>query len=200
MIDHIIYTSPNLNSGVRTFASEYGIEPSAGERHPGFGTRNALIGLGAGRYVEILAIDETQDVPPSGRFLRLQCGSPSRFSAWCARADRPLEETVHIGRSAGYDLGEVVTMSRQRPDGTTISWKLTAPPRAEGVLPFYIDWGDTPNPATLLPPLLTLACFTLTHPEPARIRAIFAALGEDEVEVRAGPKPELQVKLQRRSS
>ena len=198
MIDHIIYASPDLDSGVQKFATDYGIEPSPGGRHPGFGTRNALIGLGARAYLEILGIDDGQDVPPTKRFLQLERGSPPGFIAWCARADRPLRETVEVARATGYDPGEIITMSRKWSDGSTMSWNLTSPlANRYGVLPFYIDWGRLPNPATLLPPLLTLVSLTLVHPEPTRIRAILDALGEDEVEVEHGALPALQVNLLR---
>lgn len=198
MIDHIIYASPDLDRGVQAFAAIYGVEPSPGGRHLGFGTRNALIGLRPRAYVEIVAIDDEQDVPASKRFLQLERGTPSRFIAWCARADRPLQETVGIARAAGYDLGEIITMSRKRCDGSTMSWSLTSPfANRHGVLPFYIDWGCTPNPATLLSPLLTLASLTLVHPEPTRIRAILDAIGEDEVEVERGVLAALRVNLRR---
>jgi Glyoxalase-like domain len=198
LIDHIVYASPDLDRGVQAFAAAYGIEPTPGGRHLGFGTRNALIGLGERAYLEILALDDEEDMPPSKRFLQLERGSPPRFIAWCAHANRPLQETVEIARAAGCDFGEIISMSRKRTDGSTMSWKLTSPlGNRDGVLPFYVDWGSTPNPATLLPPLLTLVSFTLAHPEPNRIRAILVALGEDEIEVKLGPAPALQVNLRR---
>ncbi|MBV9056958.1 MAG: VOC family protein, partial [Candidatus Eremiobacteraeota bacterium] len=156
-----------------------------------------FIGLGAQGYLEILAIDDEEPVPPSKRFLRLERRSPSRFIAWCARADRPLQETAELARAAGYDLGNVVTMSRKRPDGSLMSWHLTPFAKRDGVLPLYIDWGGTPNPATLLRPSLTLVSLTLVHPNPKRIQAIIDALGENEVAVERGSKRALLVNLSR---
>jgi hypothetical protein len=197
MIDHIVYASPDLDRGMQSFIAEYGIEPTLGGRHLGFGTRNALIGLGERGYLEILAVDDEQDIEPSKRFLQLERGSPPRFIAWCAHTDRPLRETVEIARAAGCDFSEIISMSRKRPDGSTMSWKLASPlANRDGVLPFFVDWGSTPNPATLLPPLLTLVSFSLAHPDPNRIRAILVALGEDEIEVKLGPVPALQVDLE----
>jgi hypothetical protein len=198
VIDHVVYASPDLDLGVERFAFDYGVLSTLGGRHPGFGTRNALIGLGAQAFLEIVGIDREQHVAVSNRFLRLNRDSPSGFVTWCARAERPLQETVRIARAAGLDLGEIVTMSRELPDGSAMSWTLTSPfANRYAVLPFYIDRGGAQNPATSLPPLLTLVSLTLVHPDPSRIRAILDALDEDQVEVEGGSAPALRVELRR---
>jgi len=198
VIDHIIYADPNLHRAVQKFAAEYKIEPIPGGLHPGFGTRNALIGLRTGAYLELLGIDDNQDVPPTKRPFGLDRGSQPGFVAWCARAERPLHETVAIARAAGLDLGEVFEVSRQRPDGSTRSGKVTSPfANRFGVLPFYIDRGDTPDPAVSSLPSLTLVSLAIVHPEADRMRAILDALGEDEVEVKQGFIPALEVQLRR---
>jgi hypothetical protein len=197
MIDHIIYADPDLDRAVRTFAREYGVSAAAGGVHRGFGTRNALIGLGQA-YLELVGIDPEQNVAPAQRLFGLDDGSRPGFVAWCARSPRTLQETRAIARAEHCDLGEIMAMSRERPDGSTISWTLTSPHANRcGVLPFYIDWGDAPTPAASLPPLLTLISLTLLHPEPDRIRAILDALGEDQVDVKGGSRPSLLVELRR---
>ncbi|HEY1867685.1 MAG TPA: VOC family protein [Candidatus Cybelea sp.] len=198
MIDHVIYVDPDLERGIRTFADEYGVAAVPGGSHRGIGTRNALIGLRSPAYLEVMGIDYDQDVAPADRPFGLDTTSVPRFVAWCARAARPLEATVAIAHAAGLDLGEIRTMSRRRPDGSTFSWTMTNPwANRYDVLPFYIDWGDGASPATSLPPTLTLASLTLVHPQLERIRAMLDALGEDEVEVQRGPAPELKVQLSR---
>ncbi len=164
MIDHVIYAAPDLEPAIAEFSRRYSITPSLGGSHNGFGTRNALVGLDKNRYLEIVAIDPQQDVTANRRFLKLDATSTPRFAGWCARALRPLEETVAIGREVGCDLGEILSMSRSLPDGTTLSWTLTSPfaEREGGVLPFYIDRGGMPNPASLLPPPAH-ACFAYHH-------------------------------------
>lgn len=201
MIDHIIFADPDLARGIATFSSRYGIVPSEGGRHLGFGTRNALVGLGEGAYLEIMSVDPEQDVPAGERFFALEATSVPRFAAWCARADRPLTETVAIARDFGIDLGEIIAMSRRRPDGSVLSWTLTSPfaPR-ESVLPFYIDWGGAPNPGLSLSPQLALHSLTVAHPDSERMRRILDALGEHEVRVERGPEPTIRVSLARTAS
>jgi hypothetical protein len=197
VIDHIIYGAPDLERALTAFGERYGVQPTPGGRHPGFGTRNALAGLAGDRYLEIMSVDHTQDVAAHKRFFGLDSDFEPRFVAWCARSARPLEETVAIAREAGADPGEILSMSRARPDGTELAWRLTSPfaTREGGVLPFYIDWGTTPNPASTMAPVLTLESLVVVHPEPARIRRILAALGEHEPDVAYGPAPSLTVIL-----
>jgi hypothetical protein len=198
LIDHIIYVDPDLEHGIRTFANEYGVAAVPGGSHRGIGTRNALIGLRSPAYLEVMGIDDDQDVQASNRPFGLDRMSVPRFVAWCARATRPLEETMAIARAAGLDLGEILEMSRRRPDGSTFSWTMTTPwANRYDVLPFYIDWGDGASPAASLSPALTLVSLTLVHPQSGRIRAMLDALGEDEVAVETGSTPELKVRLRR---
>lgn len=197
MIDHVIYAAPDLEPAIAEFTRRYGIAPSPGGRHIVFGTRNALVGLTKNMFLEIVAIDPQQDVPANRRFLALDTTSTPSFAGWCARASRPLEETVAIARGVGCDLGEILSMSRSRPDGTTLSWTVTSPfaGREGGVLPFYIERGSAPNPASSLPPLLTLVSLTVIHPDADRIHAVLNALGEHDVHVERGPEPSLNVTL-----
>lgn len=198
MIDHIIYADPDLERGIQTFADEYGVAAVPGGSHRGIGTRNALIGLDSPAYLEVMGIDDGQDVAPAKRPFGLDRTSVPRFVAWCARAARPLEQTVAIARTTGLDLGEIRAMSRRRPDGSTFSWTMTTPWAGRyDVLPFYIDWGGGASPAASLSPALTLVSLTLVHPQSERIRAMLEALGEDEVAVERGSTPELKVCLRR---
>jgi hypothetical protein len=197
LIDHIIYAAPRLESAISEIRGEYGIAPVPGGRHQGYGTRNALVGLGESMYLELVGIDVEQAVPARGRLFSLDETATPRYVSWCARAARPLAETVAVARSAGLDLGEIISMSRARPDDSVVSWTMTSPfaDRAGGVLPFYIDWGQAAHPASALPSALSLVSLTAVHPDADRIRAILDALGEHDVRVEAGALPGLRVAL-----
>jgi hypothetical protein len=197
MFDHLIYVDPDLDRATAEFTRLYGVSPSPGGRHAGFGTRNALLGLSASSYVEIVGIDPEQAVPAAQRLFALDEMSTPRFVSWCARASRPLTKTVAIAAAAGFDLGDVISMSRIRPDGGTLTWTMTSPfaDHAGGVLPFYIDWGTAAHPAAALPAGLSLESLTAIHPDAGRIRAILDALGEQHVLVESGAAPALRAVL-----
>ncbi|MGH7541334.1 MAG: VOC family protein, partial [Gemmatimonadota bacterium] len=82
--------------------------------------------------------------------------------------------------------------SRERPDGTRLSWLLTDPGVVvgDGLVPFLIDWGDSEHPARAAPAGCELSELRAEHPEPERIRPMLAAL-DVSLPVAAGPRPAL---------
>lgn len=91
-----------------------------------------------------------------------------------------LEDVAAAMVAAGFNPGDIASMSRRKPDGQVISWRLTrggdSGHASQGALPFAIEWGETPSPATTLPSMGSLESLTVTHPD-ASIRAAAAALG-----------------------
>ena len=81
----------------------------------------------------------------------------------------------------GVSLGSARPGSRRRPDGGVLSWTVTDPyaPRMDGIVPFFIDWGDTPHPARTAPTGCTLVSLRAEHAEAARARAVLSGLGLD---------------------
>ena len=172
-LDHLVYATPDVEESVRHIADLTGVWPAEGGRHIGGGTRNFLLGLGGLRYLEIVGPDREQPEPTRPLFLGIGDLTAPRLVTWAARADE-IDAQVARARLRGYDPGPVEPMSRTTPTGETVSWRLTR--RHDTVVPFLIDWGTTPHPASSLP-VATLTSFTGSHPDPARTRAALAALG-----------------------
>ena len=81
----------------------------------------------------------------------------------------------------GHLLGPVRSMSRARTGGERIAWTLTMPrkplPR-QGIIPFFIDWGDTPHPCAELPDRgVRLVRLGGRHPDPEAVRRDLDRLG-----------------------
>lgn len=187
MLDHLVYATPDLDATVADLAGR-GIRTVPGGAHVGLGTRNHLAGLGGGSYLEVIGPDPEQPAPSGPRPFGIDELTTPGLVAWCARPARPLEEVSTAARGAGHDPGAVVDMSRLRPDGVLLRWRLTLPTEVPGVLPFLIDWLDSPHPSESLPDDLQLQSFRLTHPYPVPVRVILAALGEvHTAEVSGGP-------------
>jgi len=191
-IDHLIVGAPDLDEGVRWVEERLAARPATGGRHPDLGTRNALLSLGPDVYLEVLGPDPEAPEPRGPRPLGIDDLDAPRLVSWGARTTEELPALVERARAGGVDLGEVVHGSRARPDGTTLTWTLTElhAPLAGGVVPFFIDWGDTEHPARTAPPGGTLEGLRGVHPEPERVRDTLEVLGL-EVPVAAGPRPEL---------
>ena len=54
-IDHFVLGINNLEKGIQEFEEKSGIKPVFGGVHEKVGTHNALVSLGEGKYLEILA-------------------------------------------------------------------------------------------------------------------------------------------------
>jgi hypothetical protein len=105
-------------------------------------------------------------------------------------AERDRDALVARGRAAGIDLGDPVEGGRRRADGVELRWTFTDPwsDRAGGVIPFFIDWGDSQHPARSLPATCRFRGLRLEHPEPGEVAGWLEALGLD-TEVAAGHAP-----------
>jgi hypothetical protein len=89
-----------------------------------------------------------------------------------------IDERVRKARASGFDPGEVVAMGRRRPDGVELRWRLTMAGEGEhgGLVPFLIDWGDTPHPSGSAPAGCTLVSLRGEHPDPKRVGRLLAAV------------------------
>jgi hypothetical protein len=189
-IDHLVYATPNLDETVAALSERLGVRAAAGGSHPGRGTRNALIGLGPRCYLEIIGPDVDQPPPPRPRWFSIDELRVPRLVAW-AVGDADLEKRAAEAAAANLALGPIVSGSRQRPDGQLLSWRFTDPAvrAADGVIPFFIDWGEGAHPADVLPAAIQLAGFRAEHPDSGALQFI-QRLGAN-VTVRSGERPRL---------
>jgi hypothetical protein len=134
MVDHLVFAAPSLEEGVRFIERTLGVTATPGGQHLGMGTRNALVSLGSDVYLEIIGPDPDQPEPARARPFGIDDLSGPRLVTWAARTT-DLATMVEAAGKAGMDLGEIMEMSRQRPDGTLLRWELSSPfaSRADGV-------------------------------------------------------------------
>jgi hypothetical protein len=195
--DHIIYAVPDLGTGMDTIEALLGERPIFGGQHPGKGSHNALLSLGEDVYLEVIASDPTQPEPATARSFGLDKLTSARLATWAARTT-DIEATIEQARAAGYDPGDLMAGGRTRDDGLRLSWQSASRPEAvrgetppgDWLIPFLIDWGDTPHPAATTPGQSRLVALQATHPDPAAVQAMLQALGLDLV-VEPGDKPAL---------
>lgn len=195
--DHLVYAVPDLARAVVAVTRQLGVRPDPGGAHPGLGTTNALVSLDNECYLEIIGLDPDQPPPPHPRPFGIDRLDGPRLVTWAVKDDH-LEAAVDAARGQGYDPGRILSMSRARPDGVRLSWRLAIRDGVlhggslpgGGLVPFLIDWGGTPHPAASAATGCRLVALGAEHPEPERVRGMLRAL-DVALDVTHGAAPAL---------
>jgi hypothetical protein len=190
-VDHLVYATPDLDLGIRTIEELTGVRATAGGQHPGLGTRNALVALGPGTYLEIIGPDPGQPKPAGPLRFGIDGLKTPRLIGWVAKS-RQLDEVVRKARAAGVQLGDVIAGSRKRPDGVVLAWRYTDPSVVleRRLIPYFIDWGTSPHPSATAARGATLVSLRAQHPQADRVGALLKALGLD-LPIENGPEAAL---------
>ncbi len=195
VVDHLVYACPELGPAVKRIAALTGVRPVPGGQHPGLGTHNALLSLGPRTYLEIIAPDPAQPHVAEARPFGLDDLSVPALRAWAAAPD-DLDTAVQRSLAAGFDYGQVIAGQRRTADGHDLAWRMAAAPGRAGadVIPFLIDWADSPHPAESAPAGVTLAEFRLAAANPDELNARLHILGLD-LPTEAAARPALRAVL-----
>lgn len=140
-VDHVIVGTADLEAGMAEIERLTGVRPALGGSHPGFGTRNALMSLGSGIYLELLAPDPEQAATSDER-RSLQSLHDLTPIGWAVSGST---EAALRSRFAGR-----VTLSpsepgfRRKPDGSVLNWVTFGYSAIDNpLLPFFIIWADS---------------------------------------------------------
>ena len=189
MLDHIVLATADVPASVAQIEAATGIRAALGGRFSHMGVYNHLLSLGDGAYLEIIGPDPEAAGGGAMPFGMTAGEEGSRVATWAAKAGADIGDRAAAAKAAGCDVGEVMPLARDLPDGGRLEWELTMnpnwPPPFDGLVPFLINWGDAIHPSTTAVGGVTLAEWYAEHPNPAALRAAHAALGV-ELDVRAG--------------
>ncbi len=194
-LDHLLWGVPDLDEGVAHLAQLVGVEPEPGGEHPGFGTRNALLSLGAGVYLEVIAPDPLQDLGGTRGESLAALAVPTLLTFALRASDLP-RLALQV-EAAGLLTPGPVAMSRLRPDRRRLAWevlRLGGHPYGDS-LPFFIDWLESEHPSVDSPGGCALKGFEVGHPEHDALADLYAKLKID-VMVIAAPEPQLRATLE----
>jgi len=186
-LDHLTIIAPSLKVGSDYVRERLGIDMPTGGKHPEMGTHNLLLRLSNEVFLEVIAVDPDAAPPGRPRWFGLDHGATIQ-SAWddgfCLRGwvaqtedlDRVLARHGDLlGQKTHVSRGERSWLFAVRSDGSLPD---------DGVAPSVISWGEQGSPAPAMRDLgAKLVSFHIEHPEPARVRDLYARLG-----VRNGPQ------------
>lgn len=193
-IDHVILGIDDLDRGVELLREATGVTASLGGAHPGRGTRNALVGLGRGCYLELLAPNPDDVAGPTValEFARYQSLAPIGWAIGTRDIDGVLSAAgADTAREGGIRPG-----ARHRPDGTSLRWRTLTPWSGPNpLLPFYIEWDRaSAHPSTDLPRGCRLAGFALASPTADSLTATLQGAGVP-ISVAPSTRPEMLLTL-----
>jgi hypothetical protein len=141
-LDHLSYAAgpEGLAACVQRLGARLGAAFSDGGLHPSFGTRNFVLPLAAGCYLEVVAALEhpAVDRAPFGRAVRDRSDDGGGWLSWVVAVDdiAPVEARLSRTAAAGH---------RRRPDGVDLRWAQIGvnDMAADPQLPFFVQWyGD----------------------------------------------------------
>jgi hypothetical protein len=145
--DHLVIAVRELDIASERFRT-LGFEVRPGGDHHGQGTHNAIIRFGLD-YIELLAIRDTAEAL-SGRLSGTALVEYLREREWgmagYALATNDIEGDAARLKAGGVSAVGPFAMSRQRPDGSTLAWRLLIPGGTpwRRPWPFLIQW-ETPD-------------------------------------------------------
>ncbi len=138
-LDHVSYaTEPaHLADTVQRLGAAVGAAFSDGGLHPRFGTRNFILPLSGGTYLEVVAaLDHpAADKEPFGQAVRARAEEGGGWLGWVVAVDDLTPVEARLGRPG-------VIGNRHRPDGFDLRWRqigvldLIEDPQ----LPFFVQW------------------------------------------------------------
>ncbi len=172
-VDHIIYCSPELNSGQESIEQLLEVQMQPGGVHDGRGTHNSLLGLDEQIYFEVIAPDPNQSGAEKPLWMGIdQIQKPSILS-WALKSS-DLEADFKLFQTWGWEMGGIAAGSRALPDGNQLNWRLTEPNTNSelGFIPFLIQWPEAFHPTDLLIRVGKLHAVYVTVPHDLRIPPI----------------------------
>jgi hypothetical protein len=195
-MDHLVFGVPDLARGIERVELATGVRARFGGQHPGRGTHNALLSLGAGRYLEIIALDPEQAEAPGLLYPELKSLPEPRCIAWAVAVESVADVAERL-RAANIEPVGPLEGSRVQADGRLLAWKTLRliGPTVEG-LPFFIEWQKgTPHPSRTSPSGCRLTSFEIEHTDPEGTRRILKSLGA-EAAITPGLRVRLKARLQ----
>jgi len=176
-IDHVLIAASDLDASAAALLSEAGLESVPGGRHPGAGTANRIVPLGAA-YLELIAVVDAEEAAanPLSRRVTAALEQGRRFATWAVRTE-DLDADQRRLDEAGFATLGPAPGARARPDGVVLRWRtLHVGDGLDPALPFLIEWSspqrDHPGFQVADHPAgtATLKTVLLAAPEPDHLR------------------------------
>ena len=138
-LDHLSYAAgpDGLQATATRIGGLLGEEFRDGGIHPRFGTRNRVLPLTAGTYLEVVEVLDhpASDKAPFGQAVRARSQLGGGWLGWVVAVDDITKVEERLGRDS-------VQGNRHRPDGVELRWRQIGVKglQADPQLPFFVQW------------------------------------------------------------
>ncbi len=143
-LDHLSFAAgpEGLIETAQWLGDRLGAQFSDGGFHPRFGTRNRILPMTGGRYLEIVGVLDhpAAEKAPFGQAVRARTAQGGGWLGWVVAVDDLDEVEDRLGRPA-------IEGARHLPDGELLAWRqigvldLIDDPQ----LPFFVHWQSDPG-------------------------------------------------------
>ncbi|MFL6021761.1 MAG: VOC family protein [Marmoricola sp.] len=143
-LDHLVFAAgpDGLAGTAARLSALLGEQFVDGGVHPRFGTRNRILPLTDGTYLELVEVLDhpASDKAPFGQAVRARSELGGGWMGWVVSVDDISALEKRLGR-------ESVKGNRHRPDGTELLWKQLGVKglQADPQLPFFVQWETSPD-------------------------------------------------------
>ena len=121
-LDHVLFGGDSLEEMETAFAED-GLFTEYGGPHGNGRTHNAVLGFTDGSYLELIApIDRDRRAPRRDDLLRGNAGP----CGWALETS-DIADAVDVFRTRGIEMDAPIELTRERPDGRHLRWKLAFP-------------------------------------------------------------------------
>ncbi|MGH3510470.1 MAG: VOC family protein [Nocardioidaceae bacterium] len=138
-LDHLSYAAEpvGLEATAQRIGGLLGEEFRDGGLHPRFGTRNMVLPLTGGHYLELVEVLDhpASDKAPFGQAVRARSELGGGWLGWVIAVDDITKLEKRLGRQS-------VPGNRHRPDGHELTWRQLGVKglQSDPQLPFFIQW------------------------------------------------------------
>lgn len=138
-LDHLVFAAgpDGLVGTSERLAQLLGEDFVDGGVHPRFGTRNRILPLTEGTYLEVVEVLDhpASDKAPFGQAVRARSELGGGWMGWVISVDDITTLEQRLGR-------ESVKGNRHRPDGTELLWRQLGVKglQSDPQLPFFVQW------------------------------------------------------------
>lgn len=182
-LDHLVITCHRLGDGMRYVERMFGVAIPPGGQHDFMGTHNAVMAVGDGIYLEVIAIDPSLPAPPGPRWFGLgNILVDDRLKDQPVLAHFVLRTTDMAATLSDLPRhqAEIIGPPRDAARGD-LRWQITLNPTGlppeGGCLPALIQWNGVPPQYRMAAPGPKLDRLYLCHDAPTRLESELRELG-----------------------